>query len=230
MDRLEYKILVENIKSIEEKYNIIFSQKCLLLITLILLCSSKISDIHSNSKDYSMLRDLSNDIIEKSNLELENKQMAIDSLTTYLKVLYFRKKYNIISNSNLDSFVNENKELYDLIKKITKNDIISFNDRDLKNILVYFLVFMKNKKKNILIVSAESSIIKQYIKKKIESLFNNINIVGLIDKYKLDNYSQYDIDLIITTEYDLQSNFNYIVISRSIDSNDMIKIFTELNN
>lgn len=32
-----------------------------------------------------MLRDLSNDIIEKSNLELENKQMAIDSLTTYLK-------------------------------------------------------------------------------------------------------------------------------------------------
>lgn len=89
---------------------------------------------------------------------------------------------------------------------------------------------MKNKKKNILIVSAESSIIKQYIKKKIESSFNNINIVGLIDKYKLDNYSQYDIDLIITTEYDLQSNFNYIVISRSIDSNDMIKIFTELNN
>lgn len=234
-ERLEFKILSDISKDFEEKYDIKIERRVLLLFSLIFLCSRKISDIHNSSKDYVSQKNIAINLInnfeKETNLKIADKDLAIDNLITYLKVLIFRKKYNIISfDIDFELVKKEHNYIFSIMKKICKKELVDFTEFEIANICMYFASFINNDKKKILIVSNEIDVIKKYIYFKIINTIANIEIVDVIEKQYINNYLNENIFLVITTEIDLICPFDIIVVDSIFNHTNLLNIFNFINN
>ncbi len=234
-DRLEYKIVCEIIKDFEKVYNTKIENKIKLLFTLILLCTRKITDLHNFSKDYINQTKIAKNLIEKFENEtaykILDKESSVNELVTYFKVQYFRNRYNIISvYKNYEEIGGEYKEIYEALKKLLKKENLDLNEYDYANLSLYFSLFIKTNKRRIMIVSDEGSLIKKNIEKKILENIANIEIVKKIDKNSFYKYKNNDIDLVISTELDLITNFEVIFIDSFLTKEELTRIFIKLNN
>lgn len=238
-ERLEYKVIDEICKVFEFEYSINIEEKMKLLSSLILLCTRKMTDLHNSSKDYIKHYNLAKKIVDNFNKEsnyiIKDTERAVDSLVTYFKVQYFRNKYNIIFvDLDYDKIVREHKNIYDTVKLISKNENLKFDEYDQANIIMQLSLFIDKKKIKILIVSKEEDIIKKNIIKKILDYISNVEIVAVVDKNNLEkNYNKLDVDLIVSTEMDININYNALIVDNLLGKSDLQRIFkkiTEINS
>ncbi|WP_068267835.1 BglG family transcription antiterminator [Caviibacter abscessus] len=233
-ERLEYKILKDTLYTFSRDFNLEYNDKIIMLFTLIVLCTGKITDSHNDSKDYEKLREIANMLISnfenETKFKINDKIQISNDLVTYLKVMGFRRKYNIISQDiNVDKVKKEYKSVFDIVKKISKTNNLDFNDDDI-SIISLNLARVVNivKKINILIITNEGNIIKKLLVSNLEKLFSNIQIIDIIDKSKFSKYNTDNIDLIISTEDDIKYKNGVVYVDYLLSNENLIDIFTNI--
>lgn len=232
-DRLEYKIIKDMLNEFYIKFNLEHNDKIIMLFTLILLCTGKIADIHNTSKDYDNQRKLANDLVRKfeilSNTNIVNKDEIVDDIVTYLKVMFFRKKYNIISHDiNINKVKKEYKYIFETIKKISKMYRYNLNDEDLSVITLSFARVYNEKNIKVLIVTDEGKIIKKLLETKLKKYISNIKIVDIVNKSEIEKYDISSIDLILSTENEISYKKDIIYIDYLLNKDDLLNIFMQI--
>ena len=232
-DRLEYKIIKDMLNELYIKFNLEHNDKIIMLFTLILLCTGKIADIHNTSKDYDNHRKLANDLVRKfeilSNTNIVNKDEIVDDVVTYLKVMFFRKKYNIISHDiNINKVKKEYKYIFETIKKISKMYSYNLNDEDLSVITLSFARVYNEKNIKVLIVTDEGKIIKKLLETKLKKYISNIKIVDIVNKSEIEKYDISSIDLILSTENEISYKKDIIYIDYLLNKDDLLNIFMQI--
>lgn len=228
-ERLEYRFL----KGLFEDLNMVYNDKILTLFTLIILCTSKIIDEHSASKDYAKHIDLANKMINEfekyENIQIESRNEIINDIVMYLKVVAIRNEYNIISEDvNVQIIKEHYPNIYNELKNIIKSEDTKLTDENIALLSLIFARVRKIKKLKLLLVIDEGSITRKLIKTKIIGNIKNIEVES-IRKSKLYEYDISKIDLIISTE-NLDVEKDFIKINSIITNEDMLNIFNYMIN
>lgn len=223
-ERLEYRYLKDLFVDLKLEYN----DNVLMLFTLIVLSTGKILDVHSKSKQYEKYIEYAKDMVDKfclkTKVKIDDKDEIINDIVTYLKVIYVRREYKIISfDIDCDKVKKEYKELYDIIYEIAKEIDDNFNAENIAVLTMAFARVYKKKKCRILIVTDESAIIKKLIRVKIENLLKNVKIENIIRKSKIYKMDLSNIDLIVSTEV-LDVKKEVVIVDSVFKDDDMINI------
>lgn len=232
-ERLEYRILKDMLLSFSKNFNLEYNDKIIILFTLIVLCTGKITDSHNESKDYEIQRNIANTLINcfenELKLKINTKTQIANDIVTYLKVMGFRRKYNIISQDvDVDKVKKEYKNVFDIVKKISKINNFDFNDEDISIISLNVARLLNTRKINILIVTNEGYIIKKLIESKLEKYLANIQIVDIIDKVKFSKYDTNNIDLVLSTEDDIKYKNGIVYIDYLLSKENLSEIFMHI--
>lgn len=222
--RIEYKLVEELFISLKLKYN----DKILNLFTLILLCTSKILDTHSASKDYTELIDIANRLVYEfendKSIQIEFKNQIINEIVIYLKVVAVRNEYNIISdNVDVEKVREKYDDIYCKVEKIVKLENVKFNSENIALLTMIFAKLKKNPTFNILLVTDEGTIIKNFIKSKLIANIHNVN-VDIIRKSKLKDIDLSNINLVVSTEQ-IGIKKDFIQINKIITNEDLLNVF-----
>lgn len=234
-ERLEYSLFTELFNNLNKEFNIKINKTIILLFTLLYLCSDKSLDIHSLSNHYTKQRNIAIKIVNEfekiRNIDIKDKDEIINDITTYLKVLIFREKYDIVFRyNNIENVEKEYKSLLDTLININKKLELKINNIDLSNICMYFTNLEKSKILNVLIVTNESRNIKKLLKERLLKYIPNIIIYDTISKNDFLTYNTDNVDLIISTENDIDSSIQVFFIDCLLSKNNILNIYKYILN
>lgn len=240
--RIEYKFISGVADDLYNLSGIKLNENEKILLTIIVLCLKKDLDSHNHSEDYKELikniKTMINIFDQNAGVSLKSNDKFIDRLTTHFKSLLFRKKFNIVTNNTLtDSIIHNYKDVF-LVTRLSVKYIesvykIKFTKSDIAYLSLHFgseLVTSHqkiNKIKKVLIVTEEQYSIQHLIENQCKHYLTNCNIVDVVNKEQIKNYS--NIDFLISTEF-LDIEIPYVVISPLITTEDITKIVNFMQN
>lgn len=238
--RMEYQAAQDLNQQLAQTFGINLSDMERSLLAVLLISYRKDRDIHATSQDFSQLKEAISQFIWKiecqSHFDLENKEELAHNLLMHCKALLFRKTYGILSKNPLTQQI---KRKYPDLFAITKSCagileeawLISLTDDEIGLLAVHLGGFLKrdyhdkkDAKRIALIcdegVAVQRLLLKQCIchlpKEQIEAVFTTEQFHSIEDILK--------VDLLMTTNDELDTVLPTIVISPILDDEDILNM------
>lgn len=214
-DKSEYKIAENTAKRIEKVFKVSLSNSEVYYILLHFLGSKTIEkeDLDFNFKlslKDSFLEDIISKFIKEVevslNMYLESDIQLFNNLLLHIRPTINRMLYGLSLNNPLTKEIKENYlEIFLTISKhvfIINNAFnIELPEDEIGYLTLHFAAAVERNSKSIrvLIACASGIGMSQLISARIQRLFKNIKIVGIISILDINSYNHKDIDLVIST-------------------------------
>ena len=244
--RIEYRVSQQLGFRLYDIFEISLSELKISLIAVLLLSYRKDRDAHADSEDFHQLKVTLEDFIwcfeSQTKMEIENKENLLRNLLIHCKALLFRKTYGIFSKNPLTKQIRSKyRELFIATRKCSKileeAWFVTLTDDEIAYLTIHIGGFLKytpsnqvNSKKVYLICDEGIGVSKLLLKQCRFYLPNEqIGAVFTTEQFKsVEDIAQ--VDLLITTNEHLESNFPILKVNPILETEDILQIVDYLKH
>lgn len=231
----EFEIADSTAKKIERQFNVRLSETEVYYILLHFLGAKRIKELNVNNVKLSAEKPLLEELIEKfikkvqleMNIFLESDTELFNSLLLHLKPTINRLMYGLsLDNPLREEIMFSYPSVYEAIEKnvniFTKAFDIPMPDNEIAYLVLHFAAARERNTKpiRVLVMCASGLGTSQLIVAKLKRAFSNLNIVDVVSSLEAENFSEENIDLIIST-IAISSPIKTIVINPLLPETDM---------
>ena len=244
--RIEYQVSKKLGERLFQKFEITLSELEVSLVAVLLLSYRKDLDIHAESDDFRQLKLALEEFIwyfeSQIRMEIENKDDLLRNLMIHCKALLFRKTYGIFSKNPLTKQI---RSKYGELFLVTRKSaeilegawFIRLTDDDVAYLTIHiggFLKYTPSSQKNmkkVYLVCDEGVAVSRLLLKQCKLYFPNeqIGTVFTTEQFKsVEDIAQ--VDVVITTNDDLDSRFPILKVNPILEAEDILKILDYLKH
>lgn len=235
----------EAVKIVTEDIDIFVSEEELTYISMQLLgLNVRYYDENTHHENIMIIKNLTEEIIldfeQQACVEFINRDQVRQSLYTHLKPAYYRMLFKIpISNPYLNKIKDEHFDLFILVKKsleklerLVKQPI---SEDEVAYITLHFGSFLEAqgskpiKRKRGIIVCPNGIGTSYMLKKQIEKLVPEIDILNIISLREYDYSKEYEFDLVFSTVF-IQTTKPLIIVNPILTALDKAHIIQEVSS
>lgn len=217
-------------EDLEKEFNIVFPSSEIYYIYQYLV-STGVGEINydSNVPVDKSVEDIANRFLENigaSNLfKIDSNERIYYAFKLHIRALIKRLKFNIsIRNPLTNKIKNDYKDVFIAVKNLAVSTISeNISDDEIAYLTVYVQSILEDSisHKNVVLVCHSGFGTSQFLKKRIETIFNKINIVDVLPSRDLNDYDLSKIDYIISTvrlniAYPPVINVNVLLVDEDI--------------
>ncbi|RDW15338.1 BglG family transcription antiterminator [Oceanobacillus chungangensis] len=187
---------------------------------------------------YSIIDQIISDFEKMACVTFTNSEDAKIALFLHLKPAYYRMKFNIpITNPHLEKIKQEYFDLFVLVKKslsrLEELLMVPITEDEIGYITVHFGAFIKNqglqyRRKRCIIICPNGVSTSYMLKKQMENLIPEVEVVRVTSPREYQNTSEVEIDFIIST-ITIKTEKPLIIVSPILTALDKSKIIQEVN-
>lgn len=243
-DTSYYKVIFKEISKLNWDLQVNVPEKEMIYLTILLLglnlrYDNQLYHNQINEKElYELVDEILLDFETLACVNFTNREQAKKSLFLHLKPAYYRMIYNIpISNPYLEKIKEEYFDLFILVKRSLKKleelAKTPISDDEVGFITLHFGAFLKERglpyrRKRGIIVCPNGLATSNMLKKQIEKLVPEIEIVNVISIREYDYSKEDEFDVIFSTVM-LQTNKPLIIVPPLLTALDKAKIIQEID-
>ncbi|OOL81078.1 ascorbate 6-phosphate lactonase [Dolosigranulum pigrum] len=236
--RIEFQVAQDLASRLRQKFSINLSGIEISLLGLLLLSYRKDKDTHVDSQDFTEIKNILEQFIWQIEaaiqIEIEQKEDLIRNLVTHCKALLFRKTYGIFSRNPLTTQIKDKYyELFNIVQSVSmlleEEWLITLTDDEIAYLTIHIGGSLKKPQltkegvQKICIVCDEGIGISKLLLKQCQSYIQHDYIKAVLNTEQFKSVEDLlDIDLIVSTNKELSSQYPILKVNPILTSEDIL--------
>lgn len=236
--RIEFQVAQDLASRLRQKFSINLSGIEISLLGLLLLSYRKDKDTHVDSQDFTEIKNILEQFIWQIEaaiqIEIEQKEDLIRNLVTHCKALLFRKTYGIFSRNPLTTQIKDKYyELFNIVQSVSilleEEWLITLTDDEIAYLAIHIGGSLKKPQltkegvQKICIVCDEGIGISKLLLKQCQSYIQHDYIKAVLNTEQFKSVEDLlDIDLIVSTNKELSSQYPILKVNPILTSEDIL--------